>query len=141
MKILFVCRGNVGRSQMAAAFFNKFASPRHSAESAGFAPKYAGKSLGELFPGSTSHHVVSAMRERGHDLSQNVRKQITPEMLERNDKIIVMTTKIEAPEDLQNNSKAEFWEDIADMKGESFELHQKGRDQIEIMVKELIARL
>ncbi len=35
MEILFVCRANVGRSQMAAGLFNKY-SKTHHADSVGF---------------------------------------------------------------------------------------------------------
>jgi arsenate reductase len=141
MKILFVCRANVGRSQMAAAFLNSL-TKKHTAESAGFATGgHAGKLLSEPVVGSTSHHIITAMKEKGQDLSQNVRTQITSEMLAENDKVIVITKKAEAPDELQKSSKVEFWEDVIDMKGEPLEAHQAGRDQIEQKVKELIARL
>ena len=43
MKVLFVCKSNIGRSQMAEAFFNKF-SKNHKAISAGISTEnHAGK--------------------------------------------------------------------------------------------------
>ena len=141
MKILFVCRVNVGRSQMAAAFYNAL-TKSHDATSAGFSVgEHAGKKLSEPVIGSTSHHIVRAMKEKGLDLADNERTPITPEMIERSDKIIVLTKKEESPEYLQKSPKTEFWENIAEMKGKSYEFNQKGRDQIEQKVKELIQRL
>jgi arsenate reductase len=57
--VIFACVHNAGRSQMAAAFFNRFANPnRARAISAG------------TEPGAAVHpEVVAAMREVGIDLS------------------------------------------------------------------------
>jgi protein-tyrosine-phosphatase len=56
--VLFVCRHNAGRSQMASAFFNRAAAGRAVGESAG------------TTPGEGVHPVVvEAMREVGIDLA------------------------------------------------------------------------
>ena len=48
MNILFVCKSNINRSQIAEAFFNEF-SKNHKAISAGInANAYAGKKIKEL---------------------------------------------------------------------------------------------
>ena len=39
MKVLFVCKGNVGRSQMAEAFYEKY-SKNKNVKSAGYDPGY-----------------------------------------------------------------------------------------------------
>ena len=59
-KVVFACVANAGRSQMAAAFFNKLANPKRAyAVSAGTRPARA-----------IHHEVVEVMRESGLDLSQ-----------------------------------------------------------------------
>ncbi len=57
-RVLFVCLQNAGRSQMAAAFFNRHAGGRAFADSAGTRPAER-----------VHEAVVDAMREVGIDLS------------------------------------------------------------------------
>ena len=58
-KVLFVCRHNSARSQMAEAFLNELGRDRFAAESAGLNP-------GEILP-----PVAEVMREIGIDVSNN----------------------------------------------------------------------
>lgn len=64
LKVLFVCVHNSARSQMAEAFFNKYAQDGDSAESAG------------IEPGKLNSYVVRAMAENGFDLSGNKTKGV-----------------------------------------------------------------
>ncbi len=68
--MLFACVHNAGRSQMAAAWFNRLADPhRAQAVSAGTAP------------GSAVHpEVVSVMREQGIDLSGSQPRLLTDDL-------------------------------------------------------------
>jgi arsenate reductase len=68
--VLFACVHNAGRSQMAAAFFNKLADRKHArAVSAG------------TKPGDSVHPaVVQVMREAGIDLSSSKPRRLTPEL-------------------------------------------------------------
>lgn len=69
-KIVFACVHNAGRSQMAAAFFNRIADPaRATALSAGTRP------AGQVHP-----EVVSVMREVGIDLAGSTPQRLTPEL-------------------------------------------------------------
>ncbi|MDA4114273.1 MAG: hypothetical protein OK474_09525, partial [Thaumarchaeota archaeon] len=73
--LLFVCVHNAGRSQMAQAFANKYGL---KASSAG------------TFPASqVNPTVVEAMKEKGIDLSSNVPRMLTSEMI--NDAGLVIT--------------------------------------------------
>lgn len=63
IKVLFVCIHNSARSQMAEAFFNHYAT-NGSAQSAG------------IEPGAINPYVVTAMQEKGLDLSQNRAKSV-----------------------------------------------------------------
>ncbi|MEA3372632.1 MAG: arsenate reductase ArsC [Campylobacterota bacterium] len=64
MKVLFVCKYNSARSQMAAAFFNHYALKPNLAESAG------------IEPGALSMHAVKAMAEKDIDIFGNVVKSV-----------------------------------------------------------------
>ena len=67
--MLFVCNHNAGRSQMAQAFFERFAPDDMRAESAGSNPAE------QVWPA-----VVEAMREVGIDLAGRKPKKLLPEM-------------------------------------------------------------
>ena len=69
MTVLFLCRQNAGRSQMAHAFFERLA-PKHRALSGGSAPAAA------VHPA-----VIDAMREVGIDLSGRKPSKVDAEML------------------------------------------------------------
>jgi arsenate reductase len=77
--VLFVCHHNAGRSQMAEAFFNRFAPADVRAESAGTSP------AGAIWP-----EVVEVMAERGFDLRGVVPTKLTVEMQLRADWAIAM---------------------------------------------------
>src|SRR3989338_10979201 len=62
MKILFICKSNVGRSQMAPAFFNKL-SKKHKAVG-------AGTHVRENENQSLHEFVIQSMAESGYDLSK-----------------------------------------------------------------------
>ena len=59
LKVLFVCIHNSARSQMAEAFFNKYAQSGDNAQSAG------------IEPGTLNPYVVRVMSEKGFDISSN----------------------------------------------------------------------
>jgi arsenate reductase len=60
-KILFICRHNSGRSQMAEAYLREFAGVHFHVESAGLEPAETVNPL-----------VVAVMKEEGFDLSASI---------------------------------------------------------------------
>ena len=111
MKILFVCKGNVGRSQIAEAFFANM-SKHNSASSAGTDSRRVGVEGSRL--GSGEWNTLDAMREIGLDVSDKISKQLTPKMVEEADKVIVIMTAEESrrllPEYVGRSGKVEQWE-------------------------------
>ena len=86
--VLFVCVHNAGRSQMAKAIFNSLARKRgfpHHADSAGTEPG------GEVHPS-----VSQVMQEIGLDVSRELPKLITNEMVEQARRIITMGCQVDA---------------------------------------------
>jgi arsenate reductase (thioredoxin) len=77
--VLFVCLHNAGRSQMSRALFERAASGRHVALSAGTTPAE------RVHP-----QVVEAMREVGIDLSEQRPQLLTTELAEQADLIVTM---------------------------------------------------
>ena len=133
MKILFVCRGNVARSQMAEAYYNFF-TKSGDASSAGvldFTPVKYGHSVKE---------VIQVMKEDGIDISQQNVKFITEEMVKASDRIFAMCKKEECPQFLLNSNKITFW-NIDDPYDTSLENHRKIRDEVKEHVQLLIKEI
>jgi protein-tyrosine-phosphatase len=133
MKVLFVCRGNVGRSQMAAALFNKYSG--EEAFSAG--TKVFDKEGEKLKEISLAEPVIRFMKKEEIDIAENARTQLTPSMLKDFDKIIVMAEHETIPEYLYKSNKAEFW-DIEDPKGMPDKGFEKIISQIKSKLKKFI---
>ena len=85
--VLFACVHNAGRSQIAAALFNAYADPTQArAISAG------------THPAERVHpEVVTALRERGIDVSTQQPQQLTPELAATADWLITMGCGDECP--------------------------------------------
>ena len=143
MKILFICRGNVGRSQIAEAFFNEFAAGKHIASSCGTitytkeGESRHGQKLKDL---KAAGEVVNSLKELGLDISENKIEQITEEVVRDAAKVVVMAEKDTLPDYITNNSKFIYW-DIKDLKGLNQKDTNKIRDEISEKVKGLINEL
>ena len=127
--ILFMCVENAGRSQMAEAFFKKFAKNRFNVISAGTSPS---SNLNPI--------VVSVMGEIGIDLKNQNPQLLSSSMIENSNKTVNMgcMDKESCPslfvKDVEN------W-NIDDPKGKSIEDVRKIRDQIEKDVLNLLDSL
>ena len=131
MKVLFICRANVGRSQAAMEFYNQLA-PGQGA-SAGTIVDAPGETLKER-PGAIP--IIIVMREYSMDMSDNTRTQLTETMLDDYEKLVVMAEPETVPEWLANNPKTVIW-NIEDPKGQSLEKTREIATQIKARVEEL----
>lgn len=132
MNVLFVCRANVGRSQAAMEFYNQLV-PGHGA-SAGTLVDKPGEKLKERFGAAG---ILAVMKERGIDMSDNERTQITESMLQDYDTIIVMAEPDTVPTWLANSPKTIVW-DIEDSKDKSPERTREIADSIQEHVMTLV---
>ena len=99
MKIMFVCRSNTGRSQVAEALYNKITQSKN-AISTGTIVKDGIKTVGE----KSATDLIAAMKMRSIDISSNERTQISKDMVEDVDKVIVMAEPENIPDWLKNNT-------------------------------------
>ncbi len=138
MKILFVCRGNVGRSQTAAGILKKM-FPEHHVYSAGtkVTDKDGNSRHGKLLntvPGSIN--VIQALKEEGVDISDSVMTKINEKDLNENfDRIIVMAEPEHIPDWLSNHPNYIYWE-VKDPKGTDLEFHRKTKDKIKKLIED-----
>jgi protein-tyrosine-phosphatase len=139
MKILFICKSNVGRSQIAEAFFNIF-SKKDKAISTG--TQVFEKDGQVIEKNGKTKFLFEVMNEEGIDLSKKKQKQLTPKMIEEADKIIVMAERFQCPDYLLNNKKVSFWK-VDDINGQydSYEFHIKTRNKIRELVKRLVKQV
>ena len=124
--ILFVCVENAGRSQMAEAFFKKYAKNQFNVISAGTSP-----------PSNLNPVVVSVMNELGIDLQNQKPQLLSSSMIENSNKIVNMgcMDKESCPSLFVKD--VDDW-NIDDPKGKSIENVRKIRDQIKNDVLNLL---
>ena len=124
-KVVFACVANAGRSQMAAAFFNKLAKPQRAyATSAGTRPADA------IHP-----EVVSAMQEAGIDLSGAQPQYLSTDLTKDAHIVVTMGCADDCP--LLPGVEREDWP-LEDPKDQPLEKVREVRDDIEKRVKALI---
>lgn len=135
MKILFICRSNIGRSQMAEAFFNKLSKKNKSFSAGIYTNEHKGKKLSNI-----GKKVVKCMANVGYNISNRSPKQIKHEMIKTADKIIVMADKKLLPDYLRDSDKVTYW-NVKDPKQKSYNFHVKIRNKIKSLVKKLIKEM
>ena len=127
--ILFVCVENAGRSQIAEAFFRKYAPRGYMTVSGGTSP------AAEINPA-----VVQVMKEIGIDISKQKSKVITEDMIRNADiRVNMGCIDKEACPTLFIHDLIEWG--IEDPKGKPIEIVREIRDEIEQRVRQLAADL
>jgi arsenate reductase len=121
--VLFVCTHNAGRSQIAQAFFERYAPADIRAESAGQLPAEA------IWP-----NVVEAMREVGIEVADRRPKKLDLEMQLHADFAITLNCAAECP---YVPATVEDW-DVADPHDKPLEQVRLIRDEIEGRVREFV---
>ncbi len=126
-RVLFVCIQNAGRSQMAAALFERAAAGAHKARSAGSRPAE------HVHP-----QVVEAMGELGIDLSGNVPHLLSPDDAGWADIVVTMGCGDECP--YVPGKRYIDW-DLDDPAGRPLAEVRRTRDEIARRVADLVAGL
>ena len=136
-KVIFACVHNAGRSQMAAAWFNRLVeestlnSRRPASEAEGPRAMSAGTA-----PGERVHpEVVMVMKEVGIDLSSATPRKLTAELAQSADLLVTMGCGDECP--YVPGLKIEDWP-LEDPKGKPIERVREIRDEIKRRVEDLL---
>jgi len=134
MKILFICKGNVGRSQMAEALFRKKFGDEHEVASAGTTLSGPEEPISKI---PLAYNVIDCMEEEGVDVSNSFRKQLTESMLNDADTVIFMSDAFDPiPEYLVNNKKVISW-NVDNPKGMDLAGHKRVKDEIKSLIETL----
>lgn len=131
--ILFLCQANVGRSQMAEAFFNNLTNSKQASSAAceDFIEKYDGKPTRE---------IINIMKEVGINMEKQRMKLVTPAMVKWADQIIVLCDQKFCPKFVLKNKDKVIIQTVEDPHKKSHQTITKVRDQIEQIVINLIEK-
>jgi arsenate reductase (thioredoxin) len=123
--VVFACVHNAGRSQMAAALFNRLVdSNAAQAVSAG------------TQPGARVHpEVVTAMQEKGIDLTNAVPRRLTDDLARHTNLLVTMGCGEECP--VVPGIERDDWP-LQDPKGQTIERVREIRDEVEARVRRLL---
>ncbi|MET3803082.1 protein-tyrosine-phosphatase [Nakamurella sp. UYEF19] len=125
--VLFVCVHNAGRSQMAAGFLTALSDGVIEVRSAGSLPAH-----------QVNPAAVAAMAEVGIDITAQVPKVLTTEVVQASDVVITMGCGDACP--IFPGKRYEDWE-LDDPAGQGVEAVRPIRDDIRRRVEALVAEL
>lgn len=126
-RLLFVCNGNAGRSQMAAAFAAQLGGGRVEATSAGVNP------MSDVLP-----DVRTAMAERDVSMPEAFPKPMTNDVTAAADVLVSIGVPVA---DLPGTGRQTIMWDIAPVVGQGIDTVRATRDDIEQRVRSLVADL
>ncbi len=81
--------------------------------------------------------MIAYMAEEAINVSENTRKQLTPQTVENSDRVVVITSKDSWPEYLVKSEKVTFW-DIPNAVGMTPAAARVVYDRVKEHVKELV---
>lgn len=130
--VLFVCVGNGGKSQMAAALAEKHAGNALEIHSAGTKP---GTKL--------NAQSVEAIAESGADMSQGTPKGVDPQVLLGVDRTVILgaDAQLELPDDAHGTLERWVTDEPSERGIEGMERMRLVRDDIDARVQKLIGEL
>ncbi len=138
MKVLFICKNNQFRSQMAAAMYSKITGT-HNADSAGTyvgstdAPE--GDVIEKYF---RTPDFFELMEENDMSIRNNRMKKLLPEMVVGADIIVTMAEEPFIPDFLRNNEKIILW-NVENPPFATREVSEKTYSEIRSLVEKLIS--
>lgn len=132
MHILFVCDGNVARSQESERYFNLIkANAENTASSAGV-NVIVGKPIDPL--------VVSVMAEENISMQGAYRKQLSPEAVGSADVLVSFKDESELPAFAKQAKRIVYWH-VDDPRRQNIEFHRRVRNEVKRKVKVLVYEL
>lgn len=137
MKVLFICKSNQFRSQMAASLYNKMTGTVN-AFSAGTYVGSKGEPEGIVIEKYFRNPVFFELMEKnGMYIRNNHTKKLLPEMVEEADIVISMVERPFIPDFLEKNKKIIWW-NVENPLYATKEVSEKTYDQIKNLIEQLL---
>jgi protein-tyrosine-phosphatase len=136
MKVLFVCKGNNCRSQIAEAVYNRLTNS-NDANSAGTNAEVNNETLGQWRTRQGRSHTLELMSADGYNLEDKKVTQLTKDMPAKYDLVVSMAAKSLAPTWLSSSPNYVYWK-IIDPKGRGLAFTRRAKEKIEQKVRELV---
>ena len=139
VKVMFVCKANVGRSQVAEAFFLEMS--KNTAISSG---THVDEEMAKQNPKSAklkdnSKYSLPYMLTQGIDISEQVRTQLTPGLVAEVDRVIAILSDDEVPAYVKDSGKLTIWDipDPATNPDDSTKLFDAVKQRVSDLVQEI----
>lgn len=133
MTTLFICKGNVGRSQMAQALYEQLTGETDVISAGTHVHDHEGERLSDFSPAA---ETLMVLNEFGIDASAKQRNQITQELADRADRIVSIVPESSLPEYVTNSGKVIYW-DVIDPYQMTVDETRVVRDTIKELVEKL----
>jgi protein-tyrosine-phosphatase len=141
MNVMFVCKANVGRSQVAQAFFEDVSG--HSVSSAGTEADRIIAADGaptRLLKDGRGKYSIPYMLEHGVNLGNRERTQLTRELVDAADKVVMILPKGDWPDWLTEGEKVVLW-DLEDPVDMDHDAAWKVFDEIGVRIRALVGEI
>ena len=130
-KILFICEGNVGRSQIAEGFYNYY-TQTHYGKSAGI------NNVGEKYNYIPREDIIKVMLEKKIDISSQRIKHVNKSHLNQIDEIVVLCSPDKLPAFIKESKIDIVYKEVVDPYNSSYNSLLEIRDKIEEIVLEIL---
>lgn len=136
-KILFICKGNWFRSQIAEALYNNLTDTQDAISAGtytGAPDEPEGVQLSKVLTGG---NIFAVMDSHGFDLRQKTTTKLTPELLASADIVVSMAEEPYIPDFLKNDSRVIWW-DIANPPNVTRDFVEETYQKLYTLVSDLI---
>lgn len=135
MKVLFVCKWNMGRSQMAVELFNLYSKKNIGISAGTNTIPFSKQKLKDVAP-----LTVRVLQEKNIDISFKNPIRLTKEIVHSVDRVVILTQRDDVPNYLVGLNKVMYW-NVEDGDGKDYSYHIQMREQIDTLIKELVREI
>jgi len=138
-KVLFICKGNWFRSQMAAAIYNKITNS-NCADSVGTYTGAPDEPEGDILANRfDTPHFFELMEKNGMYVRNNTTKRLQPFMLDEYDIVVSMAEEPYIPDFLREDKNVIWW-DVENPVYVDQKIAEETYKKVEKLVRELVAK-
>lgn len=137
MRILFICKNNQFRSQMAASIYNQITGTTDAVSAGTFVGSIGvpeGDTIDKHF---RTPDFFDLMESNGMSIRSNYMKKLLPEMVDRATVVVSMAEEPFVPDFLRDNKKVIWWE-VENPTFVTRDVAEKTYNQIKKLVEKLI---